>query len=296
MSKILLLFFLISYLVSHSQMLSGIIPGRDATFSNSFISKSKIKTIKIDKAVKKDNGRIENTGNITIFYFNAMGMVAKKIIISVNAEAILDTIFEFNYYNKQQQLINKRTFSANLIRTIYYTYDTLGYPIKIVNCKETNMQSGMEFFQLGKQEVLSVDNFYFEKLNANQIKKMFLNDEGRIYKEGIMYYDSSQNLIEENYRYVATNVRINYKYTFNKKNQLIEYAYYSDAAGEYTEKTVYTYEESGNLLKLNYSGTHKPAGEIFYFHNKVSKQLEASLTKNPTTGALLIEKYSIETY
>ena len=277
-------------------MLSGIIPGQEITFSNSFISKAKIKTVKIDKAVKRDNGRIENTGNSSSYYFNGVGMVTKKIIVSVNNIASLDTIFEFNYYNKRMQLINKRTFSANLIRAVYYTYDSLGNQTKIVHCKETNTQSSMEFFQLGTQEIISVENFDFEKLNASQTKKMFLNDEGIIYKEGIMYYDTAKNLIEENYKYVATNVRVNYKYTIGKNNQLAEYSYYTDAAGEYTEKIVYTYEDSGNLFKLNYSGTHKPTGEIFYFHNKENKHLEASLTKDPITGALLIEKYSIETY
>ena len=61
-------------------MLSGIIPGQEITFSNSFISKAKIKTVKIDKAVKRDNGRIENTGNSSSYYFNGVGMVTKKII------------------------------------------------------------------------------------------------------------------------------------------------------------------------------------------------------------------------
>ena len=154
-------------------MLSGIIPGQEITFSNSFISKAKIKTVKIDKAVKRDNGRIENTGNSSSYYFNGVGMVTKKIIVSVNNIASLDTIFEFNYYNKRMQLINKRTFSANLIRAVYYTYDSLGNQTKIVHCKETNTQSSMEFFQLGTQEIISVENFDFEKLNASQTKKMF---------------------------------------------------------------------------------------------------------------------------
>jgi hypothetical protein len=280
----------------YAQMVERALPGEDFAFSVDFIVFQKIRSIKLEKARKKASGRIENTGESQTWFFNDLGLPTKKLIVSVSNSATLDSSFEYNYFDKKNHLITTRTFSPNLITAVYYTYDSLGNAIKIVHAKETNAASGNDLFQLGRQDISSIELFSFEKLNDAQTRKKYLNDEGKVYKEGIIYYDKDHRITEESYQYTTTGVRMDYKYSYNFRGQLTEYSFYSDAAGEQTEKTTYTYDSSGLLSQLNYAGTHQPIREVFYFHNKQTNFLEATLSKDPITGQLLIGKFIVATY
>lgn len=288
----LILGFIFFHFISYAQLFSPL-PSFDTYFSypfnSSFIHEHHIKTVVITHAIKEDNQRIKSKGLVQKIYFNSAGLPEKELRIVAN-----DTIFTLYYYQKNKWPSIIRHFDKSIINTTYFSFDSIGNKTKQTQCKEQNDGVSKEFFKVAKQEINWTESYQYEKLSTHQTRKKTLNDEGAIYMEGILYTNEKAKTTEENYRYSVTGVSVNYKYNYDANSNLSEKIYFTDAAGELSESTVFNYDTKRNIKGEKISRNKNLIKELIYFYDAKNEIPETILTKYPDTKTFDIQNITLE--
>lgn len=259
-------------------------------FTPSYISGNKILSMTIEVSTKEDNGRIKSKGFKDNYFFDAKGKPFKKITITKLSD-LTDTSTTYYYY-KDKNLTIARTATKRGFTTYYYDYDDKGNLIKEVFCRETNVGESAELFKLGKQEIQYMETYTYEELTPTQTRKKFYNDQGKVFKEGILHYNNKGELIEENIKFSFTGIRINTRYTYDDNKKVLEKNYYSDASGEINETTKYGYDVNQKPTVEQLFRDNKMINETFFFYDKGNRLLEALITKNVADKSILIKNIS----
>src|ERR1035437_81479 len=247
----------------------------EPVYNKTFIKQNKIKSVKasvVDKPdgeIIRDKGLAENflfdtSGNLIRHYYNEItslakteteipavykrGYIVKKSSTKVNYEYQYDTLGTEFVYTSNGYLRMKRVCIGDFFNTTYYEYFGDGLVSRQTLCKETNIAKKGEPFKLGVQTIISDEKFEYENLTATQIKKKFLNDEGKPYKQGILNYVNGK-LTDENYEFVVGFIRSGVTYKYDVNNRLIEKTSTDNSSGSNTEKISYEYDSNGNILK-----------------------------------------------
>ncbi len=249
----------------------------------------KIKSIIVDFDLKRENSRIEKGNKKYIYQYLPDGNLESLIETTRNDNGY-DSIFTFCYYNNTANSRISRTYNKGRYTAVYQTFDEDKKLSRYVVCYETNLSDDFRFFKLGQQTVIQSESYKYEYINENQTRKKIFNDNNLVYKEGIIYTDEkNKKTIAEEYTFLTTGVRTNYKYLYDNKRRLTESSFYSDAAGELNEKTLFLYTDSVlNEDKLYRNNILK--NERYYFYNKDSHILESILCK--VSGSYLFEIYN----
>ncbi|TAL59672.1 MAG: hypothetical protein EPN85_08925 [Bacteroidetes bacterium] len=261
-------------------------------FSRTFIRQHKIKTItasvvdKPDGEIIRDKGlaqvyAFDTAGNLSRHYFNEItalakteteipavykrGRVVKKSFTKVNFEYQYDTLGTEYFYTSTGYLVMKRVCIGDFYHSTYYEYFGDGLLSRQTLCKETNLAKSGDPFKLGVQTVLSEEKFEYEQLTPNQVKKKFLNDEGKPYKQGILNFVNSKP-IDESYQFVVGFIRSGVTYAYDSKSRLIEKLSTDNSSGTTTEKVTFEYDELGNIKTEKKFKNGTQTDEIVYLY------------------------------
>ena len=319
-------FLVIFSLSSHSQILINKyseISLTEPAFNNDMVKKNKIKSIKSVFLSKPDGKMIEDKGLSGVFEFDSAGRLysfyytniksftkeekyipaiykyGKKINDAYFSEQYFyqyDTTFTFLIYDAQSRIIMKRTFAGDFFNSWYYEYYENGRIKKQSNYKETNTGTSRSDFRLGVQTVLSEESFEYEQPIELQVKKKCLNDEQRVYKEVIINYDSTKNIISESHHFIVGWISIENSYKYNSASQLTEKNYSSNANGDTREKSVYEYDVNGNLLVEKIYKNNTLTNEINYLYDEQNKLVKSQLNRAVTEAKIDIVKYTYTYY
>src|ERR1035437_7428996 len=271
-------YLLLATCFSYAQVIvpaaSGIILP-EPVFNKEFIKQNKIKLVKasvVDKPdgeIIRDKGLAEiflfdTEGNLIRHYYNEItslakteievpavykrGRVVKTSSTKVNYEYQYDTLGTEYVYTSNGYLKMKRVCIGDFFNTTYYEYFGDGLVNRQTLCKETNIAKKGEPFKLGVQTIISDEKFEYENLSPTQIKKKFLNDEGKPYKQGILNYVNGK-LMDESYEFVVGFIRSGITYKYDAGNRLSEKISTDNSSGSNTENISYEYDSNGNALK-----------------------------------------------
>lgn len=287
-------------------------------FNEDFIKDNKIKSITSDLAVKPDNKPIEDKGLINTTEFDSLGKVCKylytrikakteteqeiravrnkrgKIIrpayTKVNVEYTYDTVVTWFYYNSNNAISIKRTLDDDIYDSRYFDYDSLGNCIKEIHVRETS--SSKSDFKLMSQTILSVENFKYEILSRTQIKKYYLNEEGRTYRTSIINYDTKKNKVEENNEFIVTWLVVKESFKYNSSNKIIEKNYFSNTGGEINEKVEIEYDTNQNIALEKHYKNNVKTNEYSYLYDENNKFIKSQLDRSFTNNTIGIIKFS----
>ncbi len=264
----------------------------DPHFSRSFIRQHKIKTItasvvdKPDGEIIRDKGlaqvyAFDSLGNLTRHYFNEItslekteteipavyrkGRVVKKSYTKVDFQYQYDTLGTEYFYTSTGYLIMKRVCIGDFFHSTYYEYFGDGLVSRQTLCKETNIAKPGDPFKLGVQTILSEEKFEYEQMTPTQVKKKFLNDEGKAYKQGILNFQNGKPM-EESYQFVVGFIRSGVTYTYDKQGRLTEKLTTDNSSGITTEKVTYEYDEIGNVKAERKFKNGTQTNEIIYLY------------------------------
>ena len=295
----------------------------EPVFKNEYIIHYRIKSIRSALVYKRDNQEIEDKGLSKCWEYDSIGQLKRYYATSVhgfvNKEVehpakfrkgrkvsgpyttlepvfTFDTTFTNYYYNRSRQIIIRRNRDGDYYNTVYYEYDSLGNIKKQSVFKETNASDNRNIFKLGVQNLVSTESFKYVRLSPTQLKRKHLNDEGKVYKETILNYDSIGRLREENSSFTVSWMRSSLKLQYNKTGQLMEKVNTSNENGDELSKSKYTYVE-GNLLDVE----HRYTGDILmndftYIYDRKTKQLSSHFIREFQDKAIVIARYSYEYY
>lgn len=283
--------------ITHAQIVGGFptglsLPGE--IFNKQFIRENKIKIIRaavVDKAdgeIIRDKGLAENflfdtAGNMVRHYYNEVaslqktetdipavynskGKVIKKSFSKINYEYQYDTLGTEFFYTSNGFLQMKRTCIGDFYNTTYYEYFGDGMVSRETKCKETNIAKKGEPFKLGMQTVLSDEKCDYEVLSPIQIKKKFLNDEGKPYKQGILNFENGK-LVSESYEFTVGYIRTGTDYRYDTNGNILEKMSYDNSSGSNQEKIMYEYNNNGSLTWEKHYKNGIQTNEIVFLYN-----------------------------
>jgi hypothetical protein len=295
----------------------------EPVFTHDYVVKNKIRSVRAAIVYKRDNEPIQDKGLCKAWEFNNDGFLTRFYITSVKGfvnrevshpavyrrgrkiagpsftqEPVFsyDTIFTTYFYNQQKQIILRRTRDGDYYNAVYYEYDTNNQIAKQRVFRETNASEDRNEFKLGVQNLLSVEEFHYEKIASRQTKRKHLNDEGKVYKETILNYDSVGHLLEENNSYTVSWMRASTKMTYDEKGRLKLKQYTSNENGDESTKNDYKYI-AGDLLDVEnrYKGDIR-LYEFNYLYDKKTNMLTSHFVREELNKAIVIVKYSYDYY
>lgn len=303
-----------------------------AVFNRTFIKENKIKLIsasvvdKPDGEIIRDKGLAENfvfdtSGNLVRHYYNEItalqktetdvpavyskrGRVVKKSYTKIDYNYQYDTLGTEFFYTTNGFLKMQRICIGDFYLTTYYEYFGDGLVSKQTKCKETNVARKGEPFKLGMQTILSEEKCEYEVLSPTQVRKKFLNDEGKPYKQGIINY-KDKRIIDESYEFVVGFIRSGTTYTYDAHGRLIEKTTYDNSSGNNQEKVTYEYDDKGNTTKEKRFKNGTQTNEIIFLYeappsllgnNKGSALLTSQADRQIQQSSIKIVKYEYEFY
>lgn len=263
----------------------------DPPFDPKFIAANRIAGIELSYSDKPDNKPIVNLYMRTRILFDTAGYIQEIQKINNDGKARPDTLFQWCYYNSLGLPILTRSMQGDFFFSTYYQYYPDGKLMKETRCKETNAGPNPRRFQLGVQNLISKEEFKYEAPDENTIKRLALNDEGRMYKTQFNRYDKNGRVIEETQEYTVSWVRSSTKYTYTEKGLLAEKKYISNAAGNSENRSTYEYDKLDNLsLENKYrDGQLVLEGSYLYEGNKL---VSSKVVRNHAAKVIHITKYN----
>jgi hypothetical protein len=290
----------------------------ETNFTPAYIVANKIRSITANLSNKPDNQVIDDKGLVQRYEFDTLGRMTQlsyTIISGTSTREIevpalyrkgriirkaytryeksyaYDTVTTNFYYDKKSRLVIKRTYANEVYNSVYYTYDSLGNIVKEVRCRETNEGTRIDF-RLGIQTVTSMETFEYERTSPTQLKKKCLNDEGRVYRNVIINFDSKGNKTEEYSEYVVTWMNASSKWKYDEKGRVTEKTYSSNSAGDVKLRWTYEYDASGKFVGEKRYKNEVHTNEISYLYDEKGNILKSQIDRDHPNKSIGIVKYS----
>lgn len=316
----LIFLFLIACNISFGQIIitnSTLVESREIQFSPRFIIDQRVYSIRGTYMFKPDGRIIDDQGITKEFIFDttsgllsktletvAKGFVNKEIYhppvyrrgkkikkeyTTIKRVSVFDTLETFYRYDAKKNLIMKRSGSGQFYNANYFEYDSLGNLIRHMVFRETNVGDNRNF-KLGVQTMISSETYTYQKLTPTQVKKRFLNDEGKVYKEGILNYDDGGRLLDETYSFVVSWMRSSNTYKYDNDGNLIEKISTSNTAADLKERFTFTYDSVGEIESKKYYKGETLEHEFSFIYD-ANRRLKSQLDRDFTVPAIWIIKY-----
>jgi hypothetical protein len=299
------------------------VPLGPINFNKEYIKQNKIKSISVSLVDKPDGSIILDKGatqgfefdekaRLIRYYYTVLNRVEKiereipaiirkgRVIQPATSNTytyyLNDTIFCNLFYDEKNNIVGKRTRTGDYYDAYYYEYNEAGQIKKELHCRETNSSENKKEFKLGVQTVLSSETFEYIQLTPTQTKKRCLNDEGREYKKAIINYNEKGNKISESYEFIVGWMKQENKYTYNEKNQLIENAIVSNESGDINKKSVFIYNDKGNVITEKRFVKDVLLNEISYLYDETNTILKSHINRDFKNASIGIVKYMYSFY
>lgn len=295
-------------------------------FNPDFIRTEKIKTISAAITLKPDNKVIIDKGLSEGYNFDTLGRLTEYYRTRVRSydtkeiehpavyrkgkriarpwteykyQYTYDTVFTNFYYDSLNRVIIKRVNDGDFYNAWYYRYTNepyYGCVLAQLQCRESNTGTSHREFRLGMQTILSTEDFCYERLTPNQVKRKCLNDEGKVYKEVILDFDSAGRLLAENSSYVVSWVKQTSFYRYDSLGRLTEKSNHSFSGDELAERTTFLYDSLGRFdMQRNYKNEILQ-DEISFVYSKETPAFYAMINRRAKDAAIDIVKFTYSFY
>ena len=260
-------------------------------FNSHFIKVNKIKSITGSRSSKKIQDIIRSKGLDFYYEFDENGYLSKQIATFLVGGVNKDTNIICYEYNNNGHLILKRKSDNYGFYSYHYQLDTLNRIVKQTYNREENTYACKGNFKLCHQYKISSDSFSYQKLDATQIKKLFYNNYGKVFKHQTNYYDEFGYLIEEYTKFIIGNKKSRKKYYYDENGRLIKQDHLSYLTKGKMVTTTYEYDDIGNILfvKIYHNTQHITTKQFLY--DKKTMLLTAQLIQDIASEFIEIIQY-----
>ncbi len=292
-------------------------------FNSDSIRARHIRTITTDYQYKPDNQIIQDRGVQEQFMFDTLGRLVRYMKTRIKGQAtqtiehpavyrrgkrvakawtetktvyVHDSIFVYYRYDSLKRLDMRRMCDGDYYNTWYYEYNLDGTISRQTHCRETNRNTSHLNFFLDVQTVLSQEVFGYEKFGTAQVKQRCLNDEGKVYKETMLNYDSQGHLVDERQAYIVGGLRNQVTYQYDAQGRLTERIFTSNANQDLIEKSVLTYDSIGRTTALKFYRNEILREEFSYLYNAEAPSAYAWVNRRHQEAGIDIVKLSYTLY
>ncbi|MCC7302157.1 MAG: hypothetical protein IT233_05900 [Bacteroidia bacterium] len=291
-------------------------------FNPDVIAQQKIHRVVVSMQEKLDDFPIENKGLHDIYEFDKLGLVTRFIHLTIRSRELVeikvpavynsrgrkikaattrdeyvytfDTTFTWFRYDEHRRLIMRRTHQGDYFFTWYYDYNQNGFLSRQTYCRETSKNPDIQQFELGVQTIISTESFDYIFQTASQLRKAFLNDEGKEYRSAIINF--SKFFVEENHSYTVGFVKYYNLYTFNEQGLPAESKTSTNANGDISFRTLYEYDQNGVLSGEKRFRDTVHTNNVTWLYTEQSPLVKARLDRDLEKKKIGIVKFSYEFY
>ncbi|TND08192.1 MAG: hypothetical protein FD123_2447 [Bacteroidetes bacterium] len=292
-------------------------------FNPAFIFEKKISRIHVAVSLKPDNQVIQDKGLVESYAFDTLGRMTEYYRTRVKGYGMkeiqhaavyrkgkrvrrpwvetvyqysYDTVFVNFYYDSLDRLVVRRLNDGDFYNAWYFKYNNENQIITQLQCRETNTELSRKNFKIGVQNILSTEQFSYEKLTPTQTKRRCLNDEGKSYKEIILNYDSAGRLVDEYSSFVVTWVKQHNTYAYDSLGRLSELVYHEYSGEETIEKSTFEYDTLGHMaMRRNYKNDTL-LDEVNFLYKKTEPSVNAIVNRRKKDAMIDIQKFTYEYY
>jgi len=268
--------------------------GSEPFFNVEFIKQNQIKTIHGNFSIKRDRQPIRQLNLFQHFEFNNQGQLIMQMESYYKRGGWLDTAVVLYHYHESGKLLTKRTNDAYGFYSYHYEYDEDDNIIKETYCRDENIGSSKSNFVPGKEFTIKSETFEHLVPGEYQYKKLFYNNQGKLYKEKMIYYNKIGNKTEETEKYIVTNKRSNILYEYDDYNHVQKISEVPDLRFESKNINTFSYDEVGNIISEEINKDSKPSIFREYLYDPSTMLLKDRLVKDEATKAINIIRYSYE--
>ena len=223
------------------------------------------------------------------------GKVIKKAHTKIDYQYQYDTLGTEYVYSSNGYLTMKRVCLGSFYNSTYYEYFGDGLVSRQTLCKETNLAKQGDPFKLGVQTVISEEKFQYENLTPVQVKKIFLNDEGKPYKQGILNFQNGKPM-NEAYEFVVGFIRSAVTYKYDGQARLTEKTMTDNSSGNSVEKITYEYDANGNVISEKQFKNGTQTDEIVYLYDEAKRLMISQIDRQLQKASIKIVKYEYGFY
>ena len=241
---------------------------------------------------------IKSTNEVEVLDYRS-GKEGKRIpFYKTEYSYLYDTTFVFYTYDNKNRMTIKRNsiIGREVFRSYYYEYNDSGQVKKETVIREVNAAENIRDFKSGMQTVLSLEGFVYERLTTGQLKKKFLNDEGRVYKEGLVYVNEKGQVTEEAFDFVVTWIKERNTYKYNPNGFIIEKKLSNNDGFLSNESYEYDPGEHDAFNGIHLFKDGIKTKDISYIYDKSSKLIESEVSRDHKNASIGIVKYDYVYY
>ncbi len=281
--------FLFLSLSAHSQVIVNdvlSIDNADIVFNPEFIKRYKIKSIKGRISTKKPKQAIRKTNLHCAYFFDTLGRITR----SYEAKNYYDTLYRSYYYNDKGRLIYQSVEDNNFLRYESYLWDNQGRITAVEVFERRNDRMGIPYTKSVKNE-----SYTFQPCDST-CTKIISNSKGTPFMKEISFTGEKGNLVQKDYRYIATNEGTIEYFTYDKEGNMLSSELVTSKQKLKKEKYVFAYDDFGNLKEKRYYKAGVLQEESQYVVNENTGYLSALIEQDPFTDYLRIIQFSSYTY
>lgn len=292
-----LLLILLSNVVSAQQIDNGQCGAyTDLPFFNvNFIKENQIQAMKGAISFKKELDIIRPQYLVEVFQFNPEGKQTSTLKTTKNSRGKRDTaVVYFSYDN--DDLICKRKSDTYGFFSDNYIYDSSGRVIQKTYNRDDNAGPNKFSFQLKKSYKIVSEEYRYQEVSAQQLKKLHYNNYKRPFMEEVINRDENGYLKEITSKTVIGNRRSKTLFEYDEQGQVMKKTEWPNLDKATKYENYYIYDRLGNLIEHNFykNSTHKLHRKLLY--NGATMFLESQLAKEMSTGTITITKYKYTFY
>jgi len=286
MKFLITLFFLFSL-----QVFSQVLDNRNGEaftdrpfFNEKFVKENKLKKLEGSYVYKKTGEVMKTTSYKYVYNFDQEGHLASSYETNLD-DGTKDTVWNIYEYDAKNHLIIHRKTDLDGFLTVHYTYDEKGRVIKEEYKRDID--------SLGK--IVRSLSFNEEKTTysdyGDQTKKTKYNNYNLPYLDEFVRYDSIGYLIERVERIRMTSTTFTNTYSYDERGKLAAIQKTSNRKEGIIEESRFRYDELGNLIEKHIYKDGVFTTDIQIIYNSKSKLLATVITKQVSTGFLMILRF-----
>lgn len=264
----------------------------DPFFNNAFIKENNIKSITGSRSSKKIQDIIRKKGLDFYYEFNPDGQLSNQIATFFIGGQTKDTNIISYHYDDNNNLILRRKSDNYGYFSHQYQFDSLQRIVKRTYNREENSLNCKASFNLCQRYKISTDSFSYQQLSDTQVKKLYYNNYGKIYKHKFYYYNELGYLKETYTKYLIGSNKSKLTFQYNEKGWLIKQEDYTYFSGEKKTTLIYKYDDLGNVLEIKQLENDVEITNKQFLYDKKTMLITAQIIQDVPTEFLRIIQYN----
>ncbi len=254
-------------------------------FNREFIQKNKIKQLKGVYTYKKHGDIMRETKYIYVYRFDRNGNLISTIETCPD-DGSKDTVRNIYRYDENNLLTAHLKSNQDGFQSIYFEYDSLGRVIS----EEFKRESVDSNHRIIESITFNKETFVYQDFGL-QTKRTRYNSYNLPYLDEFFNKNELGYLVERIERLKMTNDVYTISYEYNEKGLLSAIRKRNNKQGGYTEEYTFEYDELGNLEQKHIYRNGVFTTDIQIIYNSKSKLISSIITRQVSTGFLMILRF-----